>query len=305
MLSYKTRREREVGKARRRELVIGRAFASHVSSVRYHGGRGSKRQTCSVDWTYEIARQSSGLRRFVRFTWSLEKTHLTLIQRCALTVQLHPSIAHIPGGALSTLPTRNTKQHRDTDHTIARSRFGPFGHTLHTLLPPLMLSAIHHHHPRSSSGEQKAALFHPDRSPSILPRGDLSSHRSRHTVIPVPHFHLDLDLPRSTPRFPFASSSSRSHLSPNSSVPGSGESYLRLGQRANRLLFLQIRADPNFSSAKTRRVPNGMPERTDAETRKCGTENWSSGCIHRGIYSVERRARTARLSEEVGQLEAG
>lgn len=227
MLSYKTRREREVGKARRRELVIGRAFASHVSSVRYHGGRGSKRQTRSVDWTYEIARQSSGLRRFVRFTWSLEKTHLTLIQRCALTVQLHPSIAHIPGGALSTLPTRNTKQHRDTDHTIARSRFGPFGHTLHTLLPPLMLSAIHHHHPRSSSGEQKAALFHPDRSPSILPRGDLSSHRSRHTVIPVPHFHLDLDLPRSTPRFPFASSSSRSHLSPNSSVPGSGESYLR------------------------------------------------------------------------------
>lgn len=162
MLSYKTRREREVGKARRRELVIGRAFASHVSSVRYHGGRGSKRQTRSVEhWTYEIARQSSGLRRFVRFTWSLEKTHLTLIQRCALTVQLHPSIAHIPGGALSTLPTRNTKQHRDTDHTIARSRFGPFGHTLHTLLPPLMLSAIHHHHPRSSSGEQKAALFHP------------------------------------------------------------------------------------------------------------------------------------------------
>lgn len=67
---------------------------------------------------------------------------------------------------------------------------------------------------------------------------------------------------------------------------------------------VQIRIFPQRRPGSGR-VPNGMPERTDAETRKCGTENWSSGCIHRGIYSVERRARTARLSEEVGQLEAG
>lgn len=129
---------------------------------------------CTVSREYWSRR--NGRLDFVRFTWSLEKTHLTLIQRCALTVQLQPSIAHIPGRALSTLPTRNTKQHRDTDHTtIARSRFSPFGRTL---LPPPMLSAIHRH-PRSSSGKQKAALFHPDRSPSIPPpRGDLSSHLS-------------------------------------------------------------------------------------------------------------------------------
>lgn len=74
----------------------------------------------------------------VGFTWSLEKTHLTLIQRCALTVQLHPSIAHIPGGALSTLPTRNTKQHRDTDHTIARSRSSPLHDTLLLPLSPIL-----------------------------------------------------------------------------------------------------------------------------------------------------------------------
>lgn len=307
MLSYKTRREREVGKARRRELVIGRAFASHVSSVRYHGGRGSKRQTRSVDWTYEIARQSSGLRRFVRFTWSLEKTHLTLIQRCALTVQLHPSIAHIPGGALSTLPTRNTKQHRDTDHTIARSRFGPFGHTLHTLLPPLMLSAIHHHHPRSSSGEQKAALFHPDRSPSIL-HAEIFPHIVHGTPLyPCPTFiwiSIFLDRPLAFLSLPprVAHICLQIPVSPDPASRIFGSDKGRIGSSSFK--SVQIRIFPQRRPGSGR-VPNGMPEQTDAETRKCGTENWSSGCIHRGIYSVERRARTARLSEEVGQLEAG
>lgn len=229
---------------------------------------------------------------FVRFTWSLEKTHLTLIQRCALTVQLQPSIAHIPGGALSTLPTRNTKQHRDTDHTtIARSRFSPFGRTL---LPPPMLSAIHRH-PRSSSGEQKAALFHPDRSPSIPPpRGDLSSHLSftAHRYAPLSSgsrssfdrsFLFDL---------PLRSSSSRSHLSRNSNIPvGSDVVYSCIfGTKAepSRFCSLGILVFPQRRPA-TARLFNGMlgrMGRMDAETRKCGTENWSSGCIHRGIYSV-------------------
>lgn len=57
------------------------------------------------------------------FTCSLEKTHLTLIQRCALTVQLQPFMAHIPGGLVaSTMHGRNARYHRrNTEHTIPRS----------------------------------------------------------------------------------------------------------------------------------------------------------------------------------------
>lgn len=214
---------------------------------------------------------------FVRFTWSLEKTHLTLIQRCALTVQLQPSIAHIPGGALSTLPTRNTKQHRDTDHTtIARSRFSPFGRTL---LPPPMLSAIH---PRSSSGEQKAALFHPDRSPSIPPpRGDLSSHLSftAHRYAPL-------------------SSGSRSSfdrsflflLQPLTFVP-----KFQYPRRIRRSIFVYIRSkgrtlailfprDPRFSSAKTSHGPafqrHARPDGTDGR----GDEKMWDGKLVEWMY---------------------
>lgn len=83
---------------------------------------------------------------------------MTLIQRCALTVQLHPSIAHIPGGALSTLPTRNTKQHRDTDHTIARSRSSPLHHTLLLPLSPIL------HDPATAIFAKRPPSSHPDRS---------------------------------------------------------------------------------------------------------------------------------------------
>lgn len=69
---------------------------------------------------------------------------MTLIQRCALTVQLHPSITHIPGGALSTLAgrtTTTTMHHTNTDHTTARSHLSP-SRPANALPPPLIVDPI-------------------------------------------------------------------------------------------------------------------------------------------------------------------
>lgn len=102
---------------------------------------------------------------------------MTLTQRCALTVQLHSSIAHIPGGALSTLPGRNTRHHKNTDHTIARSHFSPF-RALNTLLLPLIFVD-----PRRSSEGTKGRVVQRPRSiafDSLARRS--SSHRLQHTV---------------------------------------------------------------------------------------------------------------------------
>lgn len=41
-----------------------------------------------------------------------------LTQRCALTVQLQPSMTHIPG-LVASMHSRNARHHRNTDHTIA------------------------------------------------------------------------------------------------------------------------------------------------------------------------------------------
>lgn len=225
---------------------------------------------------------------------------MTLIQRCALTVQLQPSIAHIPGGALSTLPTRNTKQHRDTDHTIARSRFGPLGRTL--LPPPIVI------------GDPPPSIFHRRTKGRLVPPGsiafDSSTRRSFLTSFTA-HRYARAPLSsgsRSSSIDP--SSSSLSHLSRNSNI----QRISRFEQRPRIL-----RSD--YSSKSSSRIfpqrkpgtglvfSNGMlgwtRETGARKMRKRGTENWSSRCVHREIYSVERRARTARLSEEVGQLEAG
>lgn len=167
---------------------------------------------------------------------------MTLIQRCALTVQLQPSIAHIPGGALSTLPTRNTKQHRDTDHTIARSRFGPLGRTL--LPPPIVI------------GDPPPSIFHRRTKGRLVPPGsiafDSSTRRSFLTSFTA-HRYARAPLSsgsRSSSIDPF--SSSLSHLSRNSNIPD--PTYFSIRTKAAnpsiRLLFQIVVA--NFSSAKTR-----------------------------------------------------
>lgn len=46
---------------------------------------------------------------------------MTVIQRCAWTVQLQPSMAHIPGWTASTMHGRSARYHKNTEHTIARS----------------------------------------------------------------------------------------------------------------------------------------------------------------------------------------
>lgn len=79
---------------------------------------------------------------------------MTLIQRCALTVQLQPSIAHIPGGAHSTLPGRNTRHHNNTDHTIARSHISPFRALNNTLLLPLIFLDIQHDDPPTQGNKR-------------------------------------------------------------------------------------------------------------------------------------------------------
>lgn len=153
----------------------------------------SWRDACISSWKVSASRSSrrlvtnGGYLVLFSFTWSSEKTHLTLIQRCALTVQLQPSIAHIPGGALSTLPGRNTRHHKNTDHTIARSHFSPF-RALNTLLLPLIFLDP----TRRSSEETKGRVVRRPRSIvfDFLAQWS-SSHRSPHTVILErrSHFH--------------------------------------------------------------------------------------------------------------------
>lgn len=90
-----------------------------------------------------------------------------------MTVQLHPSMEHIPGGALSTLPLRNIRHHNNTDHTIARSHFSP-SRALNTLLLPLILRSCQD--PR----EQRAGLFDDhDRLRFPLPRIVVTSFKAR------------------------------------------------------------------------------------------------------------------------------
>ena len=132
---------------------------------------------------------------------------MTLIQRCALTVQLQPSIAHIPGGALSTLPDRNTRHHNNTDHTIARSHFSPF-RPLNTLLLPLIFLDPTR---RSSKGTKDRVVRRP-RSivfDSLARRSSFTSFTA-HRYSNAGHTFIDLD-PPTPPR-------DRSHLS---SPPGS------------------------------------------------------------------------------------
>lgn len=57
-------------------------------------------------------------------------------------MQLHPSITHIPGGALSTLAGRTTTMHHtNTDHTTARSHLSP-SRPANTVLPPLIVDPM-------------------------------------------------------------------------------------------------------------------------------------------------------------------